>query len=145
MPPLNSSATIILDPLVANNLKNNEGFTAKQDFARYISENVEMTTERFWKTDYIDMLVASEAYKGVEPYASWKKLPEDALIKPYHKPDNINIIVVGGQTSPLWKAADYGYFGSSSIDRWRASGSGIDECSDGSCGLPDQIPEGGYD
>ena len=145
MPPLNSSATIILDPLVSKNLKNNEGFATKQDFARHISENVEMTTARFWKTDYIDMLVASEAYKGVEPYASWKKMPEDALIKPYHIPDNINIIVVGGQTSPLWKAADFGYIGSSSIDRWRPSGSAIDECADGSCGLPDQIPQGGYD
>jgi hypothetical protein len=118
-PPLNSSATNILDLLVAKNLKNNGGFAAKQDFARYISENVEMTAERFWKTHYIDMLVASEAYKGVEPYASWKQLPDEALIKPYHIADNINVILVGGETSPLWKAADYGYFGSSSIDRWR--------------------------
>jgi hypothetical protein len=95
-----------------------------------------MPAGRFWKTDYIDMLVASAAYKGVEPYATWKKLPDDALIAPYHNPDNINIIVVGGETSPLWKAADYGYFGSASVDRWRAKKSGI-ECEDGTCGLPD--------
>jgi hypothetical protein len=82
------------------------------------------------------MLMASEAYKGVEPYASWKKLPDDELIAPYHNPDNINIIVVGGETSPLWKAADYGYSGSASVDKWRANKSG-DECSDGTCGLPD--------
>jgi len=144
MPPLNSSAVIIMDPLVAKNLKENEGFAAKQDFARYMSENVKMTAERFWKTDYIDMLVASEAYKGVEPYASWKKLPDDAIIAPYHNPDNINIIVVGGETSPLWKAADYQYSGSSSVDRWRPLATDGD-CADGSCGLPDDVPEGGYD
>jgi hypothetical protein len=136
MPPLNSSATIIMDPMVARNLKENEGFSTKQDFARWMSKNIKMTAGRFWKTDYIDMLVASEAYKGVEPYASWKKLPDDALIAPYHKPENINIIVVGGETSPLWKAADYGYAGSAPVDKWRAHPAGV-ECKDGSCGLPD--------
>ena len=32
MPPLNSAATIIMDPLVARNLKENEGFNTKQDY-----------------------------------------------------------------------------------------------------------------
>lgn len=142
MPPINSAATIIMDPLVARNLKENEGYATKQGFARWMSENIKMPNGQFWKTDYVDMLVASEAYKGVEPYASWKALPDDALIAPYHKPENINIIVVGGETSPLWKAADYGYSGSSSVDRWRALP--VDpECPDGSCGLPD--PDGDYD
>ncbi len=136
MPPLNSSATIIMDPLVARNLKENEGFDSKQDFCRWMSKNIKMPNGQFWKTDYVDMLVASQAYKGVEPYASWKKLPDDALIAPYHNPDNINIIVVGGETSPLWKAADYGYSGSASIDKWRPVTSEGD-CKDGSCGLPD--------
>jgi hypothetical protein len=35
-------------------------------------------------------------------------------------PENINLIVVGGETSPLWKASEYGYSGSASIDKWRA-------------------------
>jgi hypothetical protein len=142
MPPLNSSATIIMDPLVARNLKENEGFNTKQDFCRHLSKNIKMTAGQFWKTDYIDMLVASAAYKGVEPYASWKKLPDDELIAPYHNPDNINIIVVGGETSPLWKATDYGHAGSVSIDKWRAKKSDS-ECEDGSCGLPDE--PGDYD
>jgi hypothetical protein len=119
MPPLNSAATIIMDPLVARNLKENEGFTTKQDFARWLSQNIKMPAGQYWKTDYIDMLVASQAYQGVEPYASWKKLPDDELIAPYHNPDRINIIVVGGETSPLWKASDYGYMMSASIDKWR--------------------------
>ncbi|OGO22440.1 MAG: hypothetical protein A2144_04320 [Chloroflexi bacterium RBG_16_50_9] len=119
MPPLNSAATIVMDPLVARELKDNEGFNTKQDFARWMSRNIKMPAGQYWKTDYIDMLVASEAYKGVEPYASWKKLPDDALITPYHNPDNINIIVVGGEKSPLWKTSTYGYMGSASIDKWR--------------------------
>jgi hypothetical protein len=120
MPPLNSAATIIMDPLVARNLKENEGFGTKQDYCRWLSANIKMPAGQYWKTDQIDMLVASEAYKGVEPYASWKKLPDDALIAPYKNPDNINIVVVGGETSPLFKTSNYSYAGSASIDKWRA-------------------------
>ena len=144
MPPLNSSATIIMDPLVARNLKENEGYETRQDFCRAISQGVKMPAGVYWNTDHIDMLMASEAYKGVEPYASWKKLPDDELIAPYHNPDNINIIVIGGETSPLWKASDYSYQGSQSVDRWRALPSD-GECADGSCGLPDDVTDADYD
>ncbi len=141
MPPMNSAATIILDPLVARNLKENEGFKTKQDFARWMSQNIKMPAGQFWKNDNIDMLVASQAYKGVEPYASWKKLPDDALLAPYNNPDNINIIIVGGETSPLWKVADYSHAASVPVDKWRAAST--DECADGTCGLPDE--PGDYD
>jgi hypothetical protein len=120
IPPLNSSATIVMDPEVARNLKEDQGFATKMDYCKYLSENIRIPAGQYWKTDYIDMLVASEAYKGVEPYASWKKVPDDELIAPFHTPENINLIVVGGETSPLWKATDYRYGVSSSIDKWRA-------------------------
>ena len=144
MPPMRSAATIIMDPLVSKNLKENEGYNTKHDFCRAISENVKMPAGVYWKTDHIDMLVASEAYKGVEPYASWKKVPDEELIAPYHNPDNINIVVVGGETSPLWKATDFGYSGSASIDKWRPNKSD-DECADGTCGLPDEVTDDDYD
>jgi hypothetical protein len=73
----------------------------------------------------------------MEPYASWKKVPDDELIAPYYNPDNINMVVVGGETSPLWKATDYGYSGSASVDKWRAHPAGV-ECKDGTCGVPDE-------
>jgi hypothetical protein len=137
IPALNSAATLIMDPLVAKNLKENEGFNTKQDYSRWLSQNVKIPAGRYWGTDYIDMLVAPRAYKGEEPYASWKKAPDDELIAHYNNPDNINIIVVGGETSPLWKTTDYGYVTSASIDKWRADKSD-NECKDGKCGLPDE-------
>jgi hypothetical protein len=137
IPALNSNATIIMDPSVARNLKENEGFNTKQDYSRWLSKNVKIPAGRYWKTDYIDMLVVSQADKGEEPYASWKKLTDDELIPHYHNPDNINIIVVGGETSPLWKTSDYRYVTSASIDNWRPTKSEA-ECKDGSCGVPDE-------
>ncbi|MFC1820872.1 UGSC family (seleno)protein, partial [Thermodesulfobacteriota bacterium] len=119
IPPLGSSATIILDPLVAANLKDNEGFNTKMDYCRHLSENIKMSAGDYWKTDHIDMLVTAEAHRGVEPFTSWKSLPDDALIAPFYIPENINLIVVGGETSPLWKASEYRYSGSASVDEWR--------------------------
>jgi hypothetical protein len=120
IPPLNSAATIVIDPEIARDLKEDRGFATKQDYYKYLSENIKIPAGQYWKTDYIDMLVASEAYKGVEPYASWKKLPDDELIAPFHIPENINIVVVGGGVSPLWKATDYRHGVSVSVDKWRA-------------------------
>jgi hypothetical protein len=140
IPALNSNATIIMDPLVAKNIKENEGFSTKQEYSRWLSQNVKIPAKRYWETDYIDMLVASQAYKGIEPYASWKKAPDEELIPHYNNPANINIIVVGGETSPLWKTTDYGYIASASIDKWRPLERALDstgECKDGKCGLPD--------
>lgn len=136
MPGLFSAATLILDPLVARHLKENDGFQTKLDFCRWISANFKMPAGQFWATDLIDMMMAPVANQGVEPYASWKKLPPDALIAPYDKPENINVLVVGGETSPMWKVADFAYAASASVDKWRAKPS--EDCADGSCGLPDE-------
>ena len=143
MPPTNSAATIIVDPLVARNLKENRGYATPADFAGWLSKNVTMPAGQFWGADHIDMLVASQAYQGIEPFASWKKLPDSELIAPYYDPSQINIIVVGGETSPLWKASDYRHNISASIDRWRPAGSL--ECADGTCGIPDPVDAGRYD
>jgi hypothetical protein len=150
IPGLNSFATIIMDPLVARRLKELDGFESKEDFSRWIAEHAFIPAGRYWGTDTIDMLVAPLADTGVEPYASWRKAADDELIPHYNKPENINIIVGGGETSPLWKTSDYAYMGSASVDNWRpgsgersAGGSVAGECADGSCGLPD--PDVAYD
>ena len=131
-----ASATLILDPSAAKIVKETEGCARKEDFSRAVSETAEMTAERFWKTDYVDFLTRPMAENGVEPYASWKKLPADSILKPYHDPNKINIIVAGGETGPYFKACDFRYVTSSSIDKWR--GNSGDMCADGSCGLPDK-------
>ena len=135
---LYSSATLIMDPLVARNLKENEGFLTKQDYSQWLSNNFKIPAGQFWKTDLIDMLMAPMANQGIEPYATWKRLPDDALIATFNKPELINIVVVGGETSPLWKTTDYACSVSAPVDKWR-SAANAEACSDGSCGLPDPV------
>jgi hypothetical protein len=137
LPGLFSSATLILDPLVARHLKENDGFQTELDFCRWISQNFKVPAGQFWGTDLIHMMMAPLADQGVEPYASWKKLPADTLIAPYNNPEGINIVVVGGETSPMWKVSDFAYATSASVDKWRAKPV-TDGCADGSCGLPDE-------
>ena len=140
IPALNSTATIIVDPLVARQLKETEGFERKEDFSRWLSENVKIPAGRYWGTDTIDMLVAPLAESGVEPFASWRKAPPDTLIPHYNNPDNISILVVGGETSPVWKTTDYGLVATASIDSWRPGKTDAVTtalCADGACGLPD--------
>ena len=137
MAPIDSNATIILDPLVARELKENQGFKTKEDFSRHLSQNIKMAAGKYWGFDAVDMLVGVEAARGVEPYASWKKLPADEMIAPYHNPEHIRILVVGGETSPLFKASDYRHLATLPVDRWLPEQSL--HCTDGSCGLPDRF------
>jgi hypothetical protein len=119
LPALYSAATLILDPMLAGHLKKYEGFQTPLEIGQWISENVKMTARQFWTNDIIDMLVAPLAMSGVQPYAAWKKLPGDALIAPYHRPEKISVLVVGGETSPLWKISDFDCTTSAPIDKWR--------------------------
>jgi hypothetical protein len=135
-PPTSATATIVMDPLVARVLKEKDGFATKQDYSRWLSQNAKMPAGRYWGFDHVDWMVTPLAEQGIEPYASFRKAPADELIAPYHDPGKINLIVVGGETNPLWKSSDYGYIASASVDRWRALNSdGV--CKDGKCGLPD--------
>lgn len=140
MPPTMGSVTVVMDPGIARMLKENDGFATKQDFSRWLSENAKMPAGRYWDFDHVDWLVKPQAIQGIEPFATFLKKDRDELITPYFDPNRINIVVVGGDTNPLWKISDYGYARSESVDKWRpAKSSGGIECADGSCGLPDEI------
>jgi hypothetical protein len=114
-----SAATLILDPLVAKNLKEMQCFDTKEKYSQWLSENVKIPAGQYWKADLIYAFVLPLAQQGIEPYATWYKLPDDALITPYNDPRNINIVVVGGETNALWKTTDFHYTTSASIDKWR--------------------------
>jgi hypothetical protein len=57
--------------------------------------------------------------QGLEPYASWRKLPGDAPIKRFTNPKGIHAVVVGGKTASVWFATDFMPEKSVSIDAWR--------------------------
>jgi hypothetical protein len=77
---------------------------------------VKITAKQYWDADLIYAFMLPLAEQGIEPYATWLKLPPDAVIAPYNETENINIVMAGGETNPLWLTTDLWYTVSASID-----------------------------
>ncbi len=112
-------ATLLMDPSVAELLHDVQGFAAKEKLGEWLSQNVEKTAESYWGNSIVSSMLGPLGTQGLEPYASWKKLPGDARIKPFNNPRNIRSIVVGGKTASVWFATDFMPEKSASIDAWR--------------------------
>ena len=85
-PCLRGAITLVMDPLTAKHLKE-QGFDDPAQLSRYLSENFQMTAGQFWGSDVVYSLVEPNARSGIEPFASWLKLPRDGMIKPYFAPE----------------------------------------------------------
>ena len=113
--------TMVLDPLVAD-LLYKEGFTSKEQLTRWLKDNVMYAQEEYWGEIFgVSPGHPKElelARQGVEPYASWLKLPEGATI-PVPREVDVNIMVTGGETNPYWQGGSLRYISSASVDRWR--------------------------
>ena len=57
--------------------------------------------------------------QGLEPYASWQKLPPDALIKPFNNPRAIQVVVTGGDIQTTWFVTDFRLGRGVLVDDWR--------------------------
>ncbi len=93
---MGSKATIIMDPSVADLLKDSQGFKTKDQLSKWFSENVE-------KTQY----------------------PSGEKIKPYNQASGIKILVTGGGIQTTWFVTDF-QLGEGTmlgkgtlIDKWR--------------------------
>ena len=113
------SATLLMDPSVAELLNNVQGFTTKAMLADWLSQNVEKTAQSYWGNSIVSSMLGPLGAQGLEPYASWKKLPGDARIKPFTNSKSIRAVVVGGKTASVWFATDFMPEKSVSIDAWR--------------------------
>jgi hypothetical protein len=112
-------ALVLMDPLVAEELKETERFDTKEKLSQWLYDNSLVNYDDFWNNEIVIAFTRPLARQGVEPFASRLKLPQDALIPRFPSPKSINIIVVGGGTNSFWQAGDFRYLGSASVDAWR--------------------------
>ncbi len=119
--------TVVLDPLVAMMLQKDSGYRSKEAFSTWLNENVMMTQTEYW--GYPGQAFGGNAMRGhveelergkegEEPYASWLKLPEGAVI-PVPRDVDVNIMVAGGETNPYWQGGSLRYIASASVGEWR--------------------------
>jgi hypothetical protein len=120
-------ATIALDPLVAKKLKD-RGFGSKERLIDWLKEHVMTPKEEYWGIPGLFVEPHPEEKRlgeqGIEPYASWLRLPEGAVVpvpraKVSVRGYEINVLVTGGGTNPYWQGGSLRYLGSASIDEWR--------------------------
>jgi len=115
-----SPVTLLLDPTIIKQLKNNEGFESKEKLIEWIYQNTSVTVGDFLDIFYsVQNFTLPAARMGVEPYASRIKLPRDAKIPQFARPASISIISLGGETNLFWQAGDFGYISSAPVDKWR--------------------------
>jgi hypothetical protein len=120
-PCLLASITLVMDPLAAKHLQE-QGFREPKQLSQWISQNFKMPLGQFWGSDVVYSLVEPNARAGMEPYASWLKLPKDTLVAPYLFPERINMVVVGGETQAMFLTTDMFYTETVSVDKWRPKG-----------------------
>ena len=114
------AATIIMDPSVAKQLHDIQGFKSKESLSEWFSKNVTTRAQTYWGSAIAAAIRGPLAQQGLEPYASWLKVSDDALIHQFPDPQRINMVVVGGNTASVWFATDFGAFGKGElIDKWR--------------------------
>jgi hypothetical protein len=113
-----SAATVLMDPTVAALLKDTHGFKTKAQLAEWFSQHVEKTAASYWGNGVIQSTAVPFALQGLEPYASWKKLPDDTLIKPFTNPGAIRVVVTGGKVQTTWFVTDFGLRRGIKVDDW---------------------------
>jgi len=113
------AATLIIDPSVADLLKNSQGFQTKEAFAEWLSQNAQVPAETYWANSIVSGMMGPLGKQGLEPYASWQNVSGDTLIKHLPNPRNIQTIVAGGETASVWFITDFMAGRGVSIDAWR--------------------------
>jgi hypothetical protein len=115
---MDAAATVVMDPSAAILLKDVHGFKTKAQLSEWLSQNVEKTAASYWGNAVIQSTYAPVALQGLEPYATWRKLPGDTLIKPFNNPKAIHVVVTGGKVQTTWFATDFSMRRGVRVDDW---------------------------
>jgi hypothetical protein len=113
-----SAPTFVLDPIAARQFIDRGGFDTKQKLIQWVYENALMPAGEYWDYQLIQNYIYPRATFGEEPYASKLKAASDELIRMF-KPDEIHVVVVGGETNGYWRIIGCNYQKTVSVDAWR--------------------------
>jgi hypothetical protein len=111
-------ALIVCDPLVAQDLKA-QGYDTKDKLSAWLQKNTQITVADYLEENFVAAYDAPRAQKGIEPYASWFKLPKNSRISRFASPKDINIVVTGGEILAVFQAGNLKYMTSVAVDNWR--------------------------
>jgi hypothetical protein len=108
---------VVADPLIAQNLKE-RGYDTKEKLIDWLYKNTTQSVKDYKGRDFAYGFDYPRSLKGLEPYATWYKMPDDAMIPRWPRASDINVVVTGGQTNAFFQGASLSYTVSISIDKW---------------------------
>ena len=114
----NDSPTLLLDPIVARLFIDVAGLKTKQQLIDWVYENGRMPAGEYWDYQLVQNYKYPRATFGEEPYASRLRAAPGEPIQIWTR-DEINVVVVGGETNGYWRIMGARRAGAASIDEWR--------------------------
>jgi hypothetical protein len=109
---------IALDPITARGFVD-LGFDTKAKLHEWCVEHARIPAREYWDNQWIQTLMRPKGVAGIEPYASMLRAGPDEMIRMF-RPEDIHIIVVGGETGATWKMIGGGpQLTTVTIDDWR--------------------------
>jgi hypothetical protein len=114
----NESPTFLLDPIAARLFQDVAGLKTKKDLINWICENGRMPAGEYWDYQLIQNYQYPRATFGEEPLATKLRAKPDEMI-PMWTPDQVNVVVVGGETNGYWRIAGARLASSACVDDWR--------------------------
>jgi hypothetical protein len=109
---------VILDPLTAKSLVEDQGYDTKEKLQEWLWKNSTISAKEYRESFLAHVWLYPRALKGEEPYATWWKTPDDVQIPVAPKAADINLVVAGGQTNAFFQVGNMNYGRSASIDKW---------------------------
>ncbi len=114
----NGAATLLLDPIVARLIIDIAGLKTKAAVIDWVYENACMPAGEYWDYQLIQNYKLPRATFGEEPYASKLKAAPEEMV-PMFTRDEINVVVVGGETNGYWRIMGADRRQAVCIDEWR--------------------------
>ena len=108
----------VLDPITARLFIDRGGFDTKDKLIDWIYDNACMPAGQYWDYQLIQNYIYPRATYGEEPYATKLAAPPEQEI-PMFRREEIDVIVVGGETNGYWRIFGASYGKTVSVDDWR--------------------------
>ena len=110
--------TFVLDPITARLFIDRGGFVKKEQLVDWAYNNACMRAGEYWDYQLIQNYIYPRATYGEEPYATMLKADPDEMIHMFQR-DEIEVVVVGGETNGYWRIFGANYGATVSVDDWR--------------------------
>jgi len=110
--------TLLLDPIAARQFVERGGFRTKAALIDWLHDTATMRADQYWDYQLIQNYVYPRATFGEEPWATRLRAAPDALI-PMFRREDIQVVVVGGETNGYWRIMGANYQKTVRVDDWR--------------------------